>query len=1162
MKKSLLVILGAALLAVGCTKEIEASIDDLTSRVENLEAQVEANKKAIAELKEADFISDVEQTASGWTITLSNGKVLALYNGKTGADGKPGEDGDAFFANVTVEGDCVVFDLLNGAHFTVPFKQSFALVLETRDIVAKKAGEVKIPYTLIGNAADAEVYALASNYYSAEIVGNEVVVIVPEGTPAGHVIVFADNNHGLTSIKSIDFGPQVVEVGKVSGTAFFWGGDVTFPIVSNVDVTCEVEEGCAWLHVKEVKAATTKTVTVHADATPASYVRTANVLVKDADGVTVQTVAISQAGTPKMMIGNNSYSTFADAIKAGEQMSEETITINISEGYIDEIAYIPATSTKKWYITRRWGGVPYPAIENCQFAGVETNNPNVMVGYVSIKPNATTNKAARTLAEGGNNSGGFDNTNYPFGACVEPDGAIYFLGVTFFGTEEFKGAQGTMYVDFGDGSKFEDCTFEGGAARIGQVWGKNITFNNCDFRNGYSSYAVRQYATSTVTVKGGSVDTPVFIDAKNPAAGWSLTIDENTAFTPTVTKIVNGPASLPEGCTMSPMEYYNAAPTKTVDIKLDGVPVGSLWAATAKAKAGSVIELAADTYYSNVKVASDKDFTIKGAGKLATTIYGNIEIAGKVTLKDLTLASAKDYTNNALTVKVDGDAYDWGHYYLARVENGAHDVTIENVRLLATDNTDDNFKNTMSMLWVSQAQNVFVKDVDFVTAADASYCGNQTHQASVKFENCTFNNGGRKEFALRAMDTDDMTVEGCEFHSKVAIEVYSDFVGSLTLGNGSMDDNKYGTEVEKAVAGEKDGRVAAGAHFYPETMVFNATGTEQGAGFYSMWKVQLDEIGVADARNFTFDGANVVAGCTGAGTPMVALRGGQKVGEFAWNADWKNGFTGARTGLTTVKNGTKTEVIVCNVASAGNTWAPENLEFCVYHYSDMSKAEKVLSYKFDQSTVERMGDYLSFKGTWQDGQILVAAANNSAKYAYSFAVKEGVVSQEPTLLTYAEDVRLAKSGTCGLFYYKDDMYVITNEGKSPLLVKLVGTEFQLIAVIDCKSILSEANVNTDLRTPKFFTLNGKEYVVGLFGLYKASNFANAKIAVIPTENLKIEGNVCTIATEGIETYETTPGATTSGNGFSGLDIFVGDASVFIGYGVRHGECGLLKFRNQ
>ena len=87
MKKSLLLILGAAMLFAGCAKDLTSDLDNLTSRVDQIEKQVESNKKAIEALQKANFISKVEQTATGWSVTLSDGSVLALYNGAAGADG-------------------------------------------------------------------------------------------------------------------------------------------------------------------------------------------------------------------------------------------------------------------------------------------------------------------------------------------------------------------------------------------------------------------------------------------------------------------------------------------------------------------------------------------------------------------------------------------------------------------------------------------------------------------------------------------------------------------------------------------------------------------------------------------------------------------------------------------------------------------------------------------------------------------------------------------------------------------------------------------------------------------------------------------------------------------------------------------------------------------
>lgn len=132
MKKSLLLILGAAMLFAGCAKDLTSELDNLTSRVDQIEKQVESNKKAIEALQKANFISKVEQTATGWSVTLSDGSVLALYNGAAGADGKPGadgKDGDAFFKSVEVKDGMVIFTLTDGKVIEIPFAEEFALSL-------------------------------------------------------------------------------------------------------------------------------------------------------------------------------------------------------------------------------------------------------------------------------------------------------------------------------------------------------------------------------------------------------------------------------------------------------------------------------------------------------------------------------------------------------------------------------------------------------------------------------------------------------------------------------------------------------------------------------------------------------------------------------------------------------------------------------------------------------------------------------------------------------------------------------------------------------------------------------------------------------------------------------------------------------------------------
>ena len=1192
MKKSLLVILGAALLMVGCTKELESTVNDLASRLENIEAQIAANKAAIEELQKASFISLVEENGDeGWIITLSTGKKYYLYNGKDGKDGqngangqngqngKDGKDGDSFFKSVTIEDGNVVLTLTDGTVITLPYIAEFAIVLDSDFVVPEAGSTVEIGFSIVGKTEATTVNTMAGGDYLSEIVGDKLVVTVPDPVRDGKVLIYADNGQGKTSIKTVEFGEQKVEVGKVSGLIPFWSGSVTFTVASNVAVTLKQDEASQkWLQVTKTKGMTTSEYTAKSlTGTPSMDPRYAYIDVLDPAGNKIETVTITQNGTGHPLFiekSNKMYDTFAEAIAFAEsdECADATVRISVMEtsGSITtkDVCVIPATAKKNYVITKR--GIGNADGSKCIFGGLEvTGNVWVNVFDVAIKADGSVTHVGSQ----------FNGYGYSVVACKDSESHVTINGVTMYSTPEFV-ASSCTHIAVDAGSKaivnVTNNTVDCGGARFAQIYGGDVTFSGNTISNSYGSYAIRVGCDGTkMTVTNNMVDNGTFVDLHSSLANATVTfgngeVDDNH-YSSKCTLVCKGtPAAT---VTVRPASVVGAAPGAGADkVMLNGYGFATIQGAVDFAKEGDVIEVSAGEYSEVVRVAnSKKGFTIKGAGREATTIAGGIEISGGVTVKDLTIKSKPGVTTNELKVTVDGEGYAWGHYFLSRVENGASNVTFDNVHFDATDNSDDNFKGTMSMLWISQAQNVLVKNCVFDTAADASYCPNQTHAATVRFENNVFNGGGKKDWVLRAMDTDVMTVTGNEFHAGIAIDVYSDFKGSLTLGDGVADNNVYGSEVSKALNGDKDAAVAAGAVFAPADVVFNAPTTEEGEGFKSLWSCQMDVVGIADARNFTYDGTNVIACCTAASATPVAVRGGEVVANLAWDSSWTNGFTGCRTGMTAIKNNGKTNVLVCNVASIGNQWAPTNLEFDAYLYTDNNTVTKVLSYVFSEASAERVGDYLSFKGTWQDGEIIVSAANNTAKNAYVFAVKDGVVAQTPTLYAYdkacltyiGEDGKTynRKSGTSGLFHYKDDLYIQTNEGCAPAIVRRDEAKktIEFVATFSVEAITGSASAN--LRTPHFFTLNGKEYMACVCGNYASSAFVNANVAIVPIEG-GLEASLSAIDASKCYIYTTVAGAATSGNGFSGCDIYETGSEVYVGYGVRRGELGLLKFRNQ
>ena len=1175
MKKSLIMILGAALLFAGCAKDLTPEVNDLKNQLAQLQQQVEANKKAIEALQDAEFITKVEQTEAGWSITLSNGDVITLYNGKDGApgkdgqDGQNGQDGDAFFSSVEVKDDVVVFTLVSGASFEVPFLVDFAIVFEKRDFVVEPNSTVKVPFSITGRTPETEVYVLASGSYTASLEGDVVVINTPETIVANSILVIADNGHGKTSVKSLNLDKYICEVATTDLAAKYWGGTTSFTVTTNVGIT--VESNASWITVSEVKAPSTKTVTLTYTPSPRSYPRVGEVVVKDEYGVVVQTVTVTQGGTALCMVGNNSYASIAAAIEGAPNQEDVktsgVVDIAISEtaAPIEELIAIPENSDLKWVIrVRSIGG---GKAENCVIRGIDVRNTELNVHDVTIEPAEAITKGVRPLAKKGDTFGLGYNSN-AYGVCVEEgsEKPITLRNVIFKVTDElvaYKNAT-LLYVCPSTGLVTLDaCHLNGRGSRISQIYGGNVTFNACSLIDGYSSYAVRVgNAGNNIVLTNNLVDTPVFVDVHSSCKAPSTitigdgTVDNNHYSTKVTTKVKGTPA---EGVVV------NQGVAQEATVEMDGVLFPTVQSALDLAQNGSIITLGEQEYAENVKV--NKNVTIVGKNRETSVIAGNIEIASGVTIKNLTIKEKAGVTNSELTLD-QSPSYKWGHKYLCRIEYGAVGVLLEDVNLVADDATEaDKFKDSVSTIWISQAEDVTIRNCKITTTADGAYCPNQTYEGkNVLFEGNEFIGGGKKGWAIRVAATTTAVVRNNTFHTTIGIDVLNTFKGSLTLGNGVVDDNNYGSEIEKAVNGDKDAQIALGAQFFPAEMIFNDKKTSEP--FVKAWSASINALGIADSRCFTSLGNTVICGVTA--TPMVAVKEGAITDTYAFSFENASGFTGKITGLTTVINNGKREVLAGNVAAKGNKWAKTNLTIQVYHYTSPTEVEQVVNWQMaaneEDPNLERAGDYLSFKGTWQDGEILICSANNTGNFVYSFSVKDGVVAAEPVKIPIGEDVKAVKVGTAGIYHYKDDVYVIASEGASPAVVKRAESGFSLLGQMDLTKFETVvANATKTIRTPQFITIGETEYMVFYEGEYVGSACNGGKVCVLPLKGADLLESLTNYSIEDV--YQLTIASdivdnkvVPAGNGFASVGATVNGGVCQIGYGLRNGEIGVVVFR--
>ncbi|MGM9788285.1 MAG: PL29 family lyase N-terminal domain-containing protein [Candidatus Cryptobacteroides sp.] len=1169
MKKSLIMILGAAVLFAGCAKDLTPEVNDLKNQLEQLQQQVEANKKAIEALQAAEFITDVQQTEAGWSITLSNGDVITLYNGKDGAAGTPGkdgQDGDAFFASVEVKEDVVVFTLVNGDKFEVPYAVDFAIVFEKRDLIVEPNTTVKVPFTITGRTPETEVYVLAGGTYTASLDGDAVVINTPETIVENSILVFADNGHGKTSVRSLNLDKYICEVTTTDLAAYFWGGSLSFPITTNVGVT--VESKADWIKVVEVKAATTKTANLSYTPTPRSYPRTGEVVVKDEFGVTVQTITVTQAGTALCMVGNKSYNSLAEAIAGAPDLEDVknsgVVDIAISEtaAPIEELIAIPESSDLKWVIrVRSIGG---GKAENCVIRGIDVRNTELEVHDVTIEPAEAITKGVRPLAKDGETYG-VGYFPHPYGVCVETESAkpVTLKNVIFNVTDELVAYVDAtlLYVCPSTGLVTLDaCQLNGRGSRISQIYGGNVTFNSCSIIDSYSSYAVRVgNSGNNIILTNNLVDSPVFVDVHSSCKAPSTitvgdgTVDNNHYSANVTTKVKGLPAA--EGVVVN----VGAAQEATVD--MDGVLFTTVQSALDLAQDGSVITLGEQEYAENVKV--NKNVTIVGKNRETSVIAGNIEIASGVTIKNLTIKEKSGVTDNNVAIDASG-IYNWGHKFLCRIEYGAKGVLIEDVNLVADDATAaDDFKNSVSTIWISQAEDVTVRNCKITTTADGAYCPNQTYEGqNVVFEGNEFIGGGKKGWGIRVAATTTATVRNNTFHTTYGVDVLNTFKGTLILGNGVVDDNNYGSEIERAVNGDKDAQIALGAQFFPADMMFNEKTTSEP--FVKAWSASINGLGIGDSRCFTSIGNTVICGVTV--TPMVAVKDGAITDTYAFDFAEAVGFTGKITGVTTINNNGKQEVLAGNVAALGNQWAPTSLVIQVYHYTSPTEVEQVVNWQMaenaDDPNLERAGDYLSFRGTWQDGEILICAANATGKYVYSFPVKDGVVAKEPVKIPIGADVQAVKNGTAGIYHYKDDVYVITSEGAAPAVVKRTESGFSLLGQMDLsKFALVTAGATRTIRTPQFITIGETEYMVFFEGEYASSNCNGGKVCVLPLKGADLLESLTNYSIEDVyQLAVVNDEGKTAGNGFASVGATVNGGVCQIGYGLRNGEIGVVVFR--
>lgn len=1181
MKKILLAIFGAALLMVGCTKEIQTAVNDLNSRVSALEEQVAANKAAIAKFQGGAVIQNVAQTTTGWTITLSDDTVLTLYNGTNGtngadgAPGKDGENGDAFFSSVEVDGDTVIIKLVDGTTFVLPLNVEFELQLLTEDVVLKAAATTPLLYRIKGETPQTKIHVVAGGEYTAKVSENspEILITAPAVLTPNTIVVMADRGDGKVSVKTINIVGQELEVTTAfARVGYFWGDSFKENVVSNIPVTFSTD--VPWLTFEGTKATDEYEVTVKIAPTPSSANRTGHVFVKDGAGNVVQDLEVVQGGCPKFFLNNQvSYDTWADAAAAlatatadGKNiLNDGTVQVIISQD--TELARIdlPANDAiKALNILPRGIGVP-----TADPSKVVVSAVTVPAGIPTTIENIVIRPASKELVTGVNNC--TDGTNGNGTALLMKPGAIDLTvnNVIFDNSNEtWRDQEPTVVYTNGDGTNtgkatFTGCTFTPGVQRFAQVWGANTAeateyvFDGCTFVNDISAYNIRIYNYVKLTLKNNTVDcVGDFVNVRtennvvSPAVADGKTVDDTNVYSDRVVNVYTGSkAAVPA--------------TKGGEgiVKLGAIKYPTLTAAIAAAPTGSVIEVGEGEIDDNVKVPNGKTLTIKGAGMTKSVINGNLEISGSLTIKDLTLKTKEGLTTKDLGVKVSGDNYDWSHIYLARVENGATNVTFENVRFDATTEVAD-FASTMSMLWISQAKNIKVINCQFDAVAGGAYCPNQTHEADVLWSGNVFNGLGKKAWAIRVMDKTNAVITGNEFNiAGEAIELYNDFLnykGSLIMGDGVTDDNYYGTGVTEAiysVYGLAD-YIFNGVTIKPTSLSFNTptTSGKRESKLSLVWSHMDDAAWAANVpdlgniRNMAMNASGMYLAATGGQIYTLNLADGSVVKKDAMTLT--DGLF-KLDGMASLDDGT---IVLSNMVNA----AAATFKLFTYDGTKLDTLAKWTNDAID-GVAPRLGDMITASGTKDDIRVVTLDYEAASARTFFWTLKPGeVASKYSSMIYHKNGFGVAVKPSIGAqTLYKDNTYYVAYDGAAnPDAVVTANPSTGGGELVGTVTIADLGVKQT--RGASFFTADGKEFMALVeMRNYNGSNSYGGIVRVyaLPTGNLLADLADATA----VATYEL-PSTTANANACGNLDVITVDGKVYIGVGLRSTGAALFEFK--
>ena len=218
-----------------------------------------------------------------------------------GEDGAAGTGGDSILKSIekSADGKNLVFTL-NGdpeVVYEIPFATAFKLVIENTQIEAAAGKTVEIPFKVENGTAEMVDFFVNNSAYEAKIVESKLVVTVPDPFQAAQILVWAQNDKGLSSLVKLSFitAADVVVVTPAEDIAAIpaAAGDFEIDLTSNVDLDAKVPEEATWVKAVVTKADYKLTLTLEENTTAEPREAEIAIVRKD-NGQEVKTITIVQ----------------------------------------------------------------------------------------------------------------------------------------------------------------------------------------------------------------------------------------------------------------------------------------------------------------------------------------------------------------------------------------------------------------------------------------------------------------------------------------------------------------------------------------------------------------------------------------------------------------------------------------------------------------------------------------------------------------------------------------------------------------------------------------------------------------------------------------------------------------------------------------------------